>query len=117
IKETTPPNHPVAVSLALKVRGRAGAAPYLEAGQGDRPAGAGSTCARLVADVDPIIPGPGEAGVAVIGRRGVAAVGIVVIPPAPYAQAEACADRPPPATPAPAPAQAATAESGDANAA
>jgi len=27
------------VSLALKVRGRAGVAPYVEAGQGERPAG------------------------------------------------------------------------------
>src|SRR3954469_20974410 len=82
-KRQTPPNHPVAVRLALKVRGRAGVAPCVEAGPGDRPVGAGSACARLVADVDPIIPGPGEAGVAVIGRRRVAAVGIVVIPPAP----------------------------------
>src|SRR3954470_7711888 len=78
-KRQTPPNHPVAVRLALKVRGRAGVAPCVEGGQARRPAGAGSTWARLGAGVAPIIPGPGEAAVAVIGRRGVAAVGIVVI--------------------------------------
>src|SRR4051812_13697525 len=72
---------------------------------------------RLVAGVDPIIPGPGKARVAVIGRRGVTAVGIVVIPPAPEAQAEACGDRPTPATPAPSPSPAAAPESRHANAA